>query len=151
MPKKDYDLLARVCKVFLRCSCGLRTCTCTLWICSCLVSCETLWTTYECTLPTGGSLSSKYARRYIQYVCRSRSTWHSATHFSKIVCESVNEDLDIHVEKGPVFAWISPLRKFTSPCDHLRRIRDELVTFLHATEHVLHHRTERYSISVITQ
>ena len=36
----------------------------------------------------------------VQYIRRSRSMWHSATHFLNMVRESVNKDLDIHVAKG---------------------------------------------------
>ena len=62
----------------------------------------------------------------VYIICRSRSMWCSATRFSKMVHESVNKVLDIHVVKGPGFAWISPSQRSTSP---LQRLMHPLQSF----------------------
>ena len=118
-------------RAFARGSCGLHREFIHVWF---LAKLRELHTNIYYPLEAS-SLQNKY-KQYV-HVCRSRSTWCSATYFLKMVCESVNKDLDIHVAKGPGFTWISPscegpwalCEGSQALCNCLQRIRNELVTF----------------------
>ena len=129
--QKCYNLLARVCEVFLSVQKRFLWTTCTLQICSCLVSCETLWTTYGHTNVHYPLEATSLQNRYTQYmyVRMSRPTWHCAICFLRMVWESVNEYLDIHVEVHMNYMCVALCQGLWTLCHRLWRICNQFVTF----------------------
>ena len=82
--------------VFARGSCGLHCRFVPIWFLVKLCGLSTnVHYTMEATSPQNMYMYSTYST----YVRTSTCTWHSVTRFSKMVHESVNEDLDILVVK----------------------------------------------------